>query len=776
MKNLKTIGLLAFAALALGACSKDNLAENAGTEPAEMVEVPVSLTSQDLTDAASDKTTSVASTDGIMDVQLVESPISTRAEGEETPPDTSKGEITSLQVVQFIDNKVVAGYYTSSYEEGGVSCPLQANNAGETSTIYFIANRPQLTVNEGESLENFKKRTFSSLKVYTDSDTENLPMVGVNENVNVQLNNTDTPIEGDLKRIYTKLVLTVSKGTGLDAHFTPTVTVKNIPTVGRIDGAEPTTADFFPTDGEDNFTDKEIEGFAFGTEFTLYIPENLQGTDTGITQASDKVGKNHANGTYIEVAGVYPDGNYDITYKIYLGADAQGYNLMRNHKYTINATLKGANINDPRVTGICNLSRKADGSVGTTTNEVGTNCYVVNKGGLEYKFLPFKGKGGDKIEVSENLTFSVLWSAYPYKYGSSTAQKDDDIITLVDTDAATAGDQPVDKDGYVHFKTTSTWGLTREGNAVICAKNASGEIVWSWHIWSTAYDPNKSDHQVVFKTNNTNAGHTEYTAMDRLLGDVSDGNNYDVAGVEKYHNVALLYQWGRKDPFIPANIESSETDQFGGTSLGNTDPGYWTAVETNATNGTVKYATLHPTTFIKGTSTNNNYDWIFATGEDAGNKDALWGNAWDSGDPGQDVGGQKVNSNNGSKSAYDPCPIGWRVAPQDAFTMFTKTGTNKGSDASADWNVKGAWDNGWHFYYQKWQDNTTPTIFWPASGYRHAGSGALSGTGAWGGSWGSSPDASGSQTACYLDFVSSYVNPLYGNGRAYGFPVRCVKE
>ena len=28
-----------------------------------------------------------------------------------------------------------------------------------------------------------------------------------------------------------------------------------------------------------------------------------------------------------------------------------------------------------------------------------------------------------------------------------------------------------------------------EGNAVIAAKDASGKIIWSWHIWRTAYNP-----------------------------------------------------------------------------------------------------------------------------------------------------------------------------------------------------------------------------------------------------------------------------------------------
>ena len=62
-----------------------------------------------------------------------------------------------------------------------------------------------------------------------------------------------------------------------------------------------------------------------------------------------------------------------------------------------------------------------------------------------------------------------------------------------------------------------------------------------------------------------------------------------------------------------------------------------------------------------------------------------------------------------------------------------------------------------------------------ASGYRNSGSGALNDVGAWGGSWSSSPAASGSANASNLNFRATNVNPLNSNNRANGLPVRCVK-
>ena len=88
---------------------------------------------------------------------------------------------------------------------------------------------------------------------------------------------------------------------------------------------------------------------------------------------------------------------------------------------------------------------------------------------------------------------------------------------------------------------------TKEGNALICIKNSSGTIIWSWHIWVTSYDPNKnyiSGNGCIF--------------MDRPLG-----------ALRKYTMVAnwwpvnerhwLVYQWGRKDPILAGFETLSET-------------------------------------------------------------------------------------------------------------------------------------------------------------------------------------------------------------------------
>ena len=67
-------------------------------------------------------------------------------------------------------------------------------------------------------------------------------------------------------------------------------------------------------------------------------------------------------------------------------------------------------------------------------------------------------------------------------------------------------------------------------------------------------------------------------------------------------------------------------------------------------------------------------------------------------------------------------------------------------------------------------------LFLEASGYRNRETGALTGVGTYGYAWLSSSFAAGNLDASNLGFHSGHVNPLSGNNRAHGFPVRCVRN
>ena len=129
-----------------------------------------------------------------------------------------------------------------------------------------------------------------------------------------------------------------------------------------------------------------------------------------------------------------------------------------------------------------------------------------------------------------------------------------------------------------------------------------------------------------------------------------------------------------------------------------------------------------------------------------------------------------VESNKkGTKTIYDPCPVGYTVPNARVFTGFTTTGSNS-SDATQ-FNVIGAFTAGWFF---KRNSEDTVGHFFAASGYRGRDSGGLYNVGGGGYFWCAVPFSAANGR--YLDFGSGNVSPLSSSYRAYGFSVRAVRE
>ena len=66
-----------------------------------------------------------------------------------------------------------------------------------------------------------------------------------------------------------------------------------------------------------------------------------------------------------------------------------------------------------------------------------------------------------------------------------------------------------------------------------------------------------------------------------------------------------------------------------------------------------------------------------------------------------------INTNQVVKTVYDPSPAGFCLP--SGLTGFTTTGNV--TSTVTDFNVSGAWDNGWHFYCNT--DGTGETIYFP---------------------------------------------------------------
>ena len=327
------------------------------------------------------------------------------------------------------------------------------------------------------------------------------------------------------------------------------------------------------------------------------------------------------------------------------------------------------------------------------------NCYIISESGL-YKFKPVKGNSPESVG---NVTSArILWETF----GTSIVPERFDLISGV-----------CYKDGYIAFQTADTF---KEGNAVIAAKDASGKILWSWHIWFTD-EPQGQDYY-------NDAG----TMMDRNLGATS-ATPGDVGAL------GLLYQWGRKDPFLGSS-SISDDDVAKSTII-------WpSSVESDSSKGTIAYATAHPTTFIGYNS--NNYDWYY-TG-DSSTDNTRW------------------TTSESSKSIYDPCPFGWRVPDGGSNGVWSKA---LGSSSYFEHTYSSS-NEGMNF---SGKFGSASTIWYPVSGCRSDGDGSLYGVGYAGYYWSASPGSY--DDACSLGFGSNGgFNPSCNRDRADGNSVRCLQE
>lgn len=297
------------------------------------------------------------------------------------------------------------------------------------------------------------------------------------------------------------------------------------------------------------------------------------------------------------------------------------------------------------------------------------NSYIVHTSS-SYRFdASVKGNGGDDgntfycgyngLEIEGAAFADLVWEA-TYDGDKTRSTK---IIS---------GD-PVysPEDRSIFFSTGES-----QGNAVICVRDGEGEILWSWHIWVT-------DEEVTTSKGNG----LEW--MDRNLGALSNIPD-DIA------NRGMLYQWGRKDPFLPSpaaymNVPYHQYDEDGylveteeeyyaiqtqieqarmALNLNNTQTGdgflEWeylgVAPVALQAPGNIACSVRNPTTIL-GCRTDIPigeyvFDWYLqqdlpgSNGSMMQSESDLWGYS---------------QAGTDCKTIFDPCPPGYTVPPRGAF-------------------------------------------------------------------------------------------------------------
>ncbi|MGM9739133.1 MAG: hypothetical protein ACI3ZP_00885, partial [Candidatus Cryptobacteroides sp.] len=205
--------------------------------------------------------------------------------------------------------------------------------------------------------------------------------------------------------------------------------------------------------------------------------------------------------------------------------------------------------------------------------------------------------------------------------------------------------------------------------------------------------------------------------------------------------LGLLYQWGRKDPFLGASSISASKAALSTIT--------WpSAVTSDSSTGTNGYAIANPTTFIK--QNDNNRDWYY-TG-DSSTDDTRW---------------------QSTKTIYDPCPAGWRVPDGDNEGVWaTAFGTSIGWEAASNWDST---NKGMDFSKTDKTVGSSGPIWYPAAGYRKSSTGDLNNIGYSTIYFSVSPMNEG--VYC-LNFGSTrgMVYPASGAARSVGSSVRCLQE
>lgn len=320
------------------------------------------------------------------------------------------------------------------------------------------------------------------------------------------------------------------------------------------------------------------------------------------------------------------------------------------------------------------------------------------------------------------------------------------------------------KNAFVKFKGNGALLYVEPGSATgnaVVAVSVGGQIKWSWHIWVTNYDPNTATVSLTdAEYPATNGSVWRYTSstivatiaatganvfMDRNLGALS-GTSGDVK------TQGLLYQWGRKDPFMGKTnwIDDSDEPDFY-DAAGNVIEVAKLALTATPNAGVpnnFEYSINNPLTFLIG-ATNIALPWYSAANTI---ENDLWG--YD-------------GTTTYAKSMYDPCPVGWAVPKAGAFNGLVRTASNI-YQFSWDASITGARQYG-----------AKATLgYYPAAGFRASGTGRLANPNTVLHMWtsGSRDNAGTKQEAYeYRSSTGSHTvnSPVTPNN---GYSVRCVKE
>ena len=239
------------------------------------------------------------------------------------------------------------------------------------------------------------------------------------------------------------------------------------------------------------------------------------------------------------------------------------------------------------------------------------NCYIINEPG-SYKFKAVYGNEPTSY-LADVESAEILWETW------------NDMSEVTPNSVLATASFAED---FIILRTPET---LHPGNALVAAKDATGKILWSWHIWV----PETPIVTASF------GGIMGVDLMDRNLGALvaAEAGDAEVSPT----SYGMMYQWGRKDPFTAAGA-------FKGSS-----PATYAGVPEELAPGQILLEDAIANPRLLGHI--NNGDWCLVANNE------FWADA--------------------EKTIYDPCPPGYRVPKKATANPFWTSDLT----AQAGWGV-----------------------------------------------------------------------------------------
>lgn len=412
-------------------------------------------------------------------------------------------------------------------------------------------------------------------------------------------------------------------------------------------------------------------------------------------------------------------------------------------------------------------------STGDATVENTANCYVINAPGqyslpLVYGNAIKNGTTNSSAYISSASGSNVLKNfinhlgaaiTNPYIYLNANCTPKDAVLIWQDRLNL------VTNVTYVSDNQSITFDVPQEnigqGNAVIAIRDASGQIMWSWHIWITDYKLGTDLKTVIYQDQSytmlpvslgwcdseatvystrtcsvrftqTQTGETKIITINQTENTFSVGAN------------CPYYQWGRKDPILP----SAGTD-------GNLNKTWYNAKGEASTTLVAKNWAPGNVTIISGIINPEIYCANVTM-------DNIYFNLWSSNN-----NTSSLDETTSVKTVYDPCPEGYKIPVPNAFRAFTTTG----DDTSDPSNINGIWDASLHSWAFECDEGS---VLFPILGFRFDVSGVLSNIGLSGYCWTAIPSLIYESHS--FGYYATFIYPQYLSNRAYGILVRPIRE